>query len=88
MTKAIPAGSWHVVMDSVILKSVDVQFDLIYSFLSIGYHWSIHLYLEQLQAHCHENTLLIFGMRGTDRGGDFAAKQVAAINPANIHVVA
>ena len=27
---AIPAGSWHVVMDSVILKSVDVQFELIY----------------------------------------------------------
>lgn len=27
---AIPAGSWHVVMDAVILKSVDVQFDLIY----------------------------------------------------------
>jgi hypothetical protein len=30
MTHAIPAGSWHVVMDSVILKSVDVKFELIY----------------------------------------------------------
>lgn len=27
---ALPAGSWHVVMDSVILKSVDVQFDLLF----------------------------------------------------------
>ena len=27
---AIPAGSWHVVMDAVILKSVDMTFELIY----------------------------------------------------------
>jgi len=52
-----------------------VKMDYIYSFLSIGYHWSIGLYLERLKPFCHENTILFFGMRGTDRGDKFARKQ-------------
>ena len=30
LKEAIPAGSWHVVMDAVILKGVDVMFELIW----------------------------------------------------------
>lgn len=62
-------------------ENLPIKFDLIYSFLSIGFHWSIHLYLDRLHKFCTPNTRLIFGMRGTDRGDEFAVEQVKGIDP-------
>ena len=58
----------------------DVKFNLIYSFLSIGFHWNIDMYLDHLYEYCNDNTVLLFGMRGTDRGDDFALKQEKIVN--------
>ncbi|MBN1853676.1 MAG: hypothetical protein JW829_13170 [Pirellulales bacterium] len=64
------------------IDSIDgLTFDYIYSFLAIGFHWSIHFYLDRLRSHCHDNTRLIFGMRGTDRGARFATEQLDGIDP-------
>ena len=59
------------------------QFDYIYSFLAIGFHWGIEQYLSDLRPLCHPDTRLIFGMRGTDRGNRFAREQsrYAAAHP-------
>lgn len=65
------------------MDDVDIQFDLIYSFLSIGFHWDINLYTDKLLRFCKKDTLIIFGMRGTDRGNEFAEKQIEEIKQEN-----
>ena len=65
-----------------------LRFDLIYSFAAIGFHWSIHMYLDQLRRQCHPDTLLIFGMRGTDRGAEFTDSQVRDLNAGRWKIVA
>ena len=34
-------------------------YDLIYGFYSIGFHWSLEYYLDDLEAFMHERTLLV-----------------------------
>ena len=65
-----------------------VRFDLVYSFMAIGFHWSIHIYLERLLAFCHPETLLFFGLRGTDRGNDFADRQLSEVSDSSYQIVA
>jgi SAM-dependent methyltransferase len=39
------------------------KFDLIYSFESCGFHYPISSYIDLIQNHSHENTVLIFDIR-------------------------
>ena len=41
----------------------DVQLDLVYSLASIGFHWHLNLYLEQLIDYTKSGTLLLFQIR-------------------------
>jgi len=41
----------------------DVKFDFVYSFLSIGFHWPISLYLKKLLQYLHSGSILCFGIR-------------------------
>lgn len=64
-----------------------IKFDLIYSFLSVGFHWDINLYLSTLVNYCLPSTKLIFGMRGTDRGNEFAEQQIHSIENSKYRIV-
>lgn len=44
-------------------KEVNVKFDLCYSFLAIGFHWPVGLYLNAIYDLLVDNALLIFGIR-------------------------
>ena len=41
----------------------DIKFDFVYSFLSIGFHWPVGLYLKKLLSHLHSSSILCFGIR-------------------------
>ena len=41
----------------------DIKFDLIYSFLSCGFHYPANTYKELIQKHSTEDTLIIFDIR-------------------------
>jgi SAM-dependent methyltransferase len=47
-----------------IKKEIDI--DLVYSFLSIGFHWSITLYLDRIYNSLSKGCILIFGIRGVE----------------------
>ena len=49
--------------DAIDLK--DVQFDLCYSFKSIGFHWPINHYLDTLHKNLRVNSYLFFELRDT-----------------------
>jgi len=68
-------------------NEVSVKFDLIYSFLSIGFHWPIDLYLDRIHKFCHKDTLLVFGVRGTDRGHSFSEGQISRIDRSKYELV-
>jgi len=56
--KIVDADSW---------KSIQTfpKFDLVYSFLAIGFHFELSLYLNEcLEKFLHKDSLLIFGIRG------------------------
>jgi len=40
-----------------------VVFDVVYSFLAIGFHWLLELYLERLLPHLQKGSILFFGIR-------------------------
>jgi hypothetical protein len=50
------------------LAELPGPYDLIYSFYSIGFHWSLELYLDDLLPLMHENTLAIFTVKKDFRG--------------------
>lgn len=41
----------------------DLKFDLITSYLSCGYHYSLHTYKELILKHSHQDTKLVFDIR-------------------------
>ena len=41
------------------LAALPGPYDLIYGFYSIGFHWSLEYYLDDLEALLHERTLLV-----------------------------
>lgn len=45
------------------LSVEDIKFDFVYSFLAIGFHWPISLYLEKLLPYLYSNSILCFGIR-------------------------
>jgi hypothetical protein len=51
-------------------KNIDVRFDLCYSFLAIGFHWPINLYLDSIYDMLVKNALLIFGTRAANKKFD------------------
>lgn len=54
--------------------------DIVYSFLAVGFHWDVNMYLDKLLPLLSEDALLIFGIRGHDRGLEFTTNQIAQIN--------
>jgi len=62
-------------------KDIDVKFDLCYSFLAIGFHWPMSLYLDTIYNMLTDNALLIFGVRPIAKQfDDFMNKQIDDIN--------
>ena len=59
--------------------NLNVKFNLCYSFLSIGFHWPIKLYLDKVYSMLTDDALLIFGMRSMEFG-DFVDEQIESIN--------
>ena len=53
--------------DVPLFEMFDNKFDLIYSFLAVGFHWPMDMYLDDLYPLCSKGTLLIFGLRGTEK---------------------
>lgn len=61
--------------------SLDVKFDLVYSFLAIGFHWPINIYLDIIYGMLTSGALLIFGTRANDKKfDDFMNSQLDAID--------
>jgi len=50
------------------LAKLPGPYDLIYSFYSIGFHWSLELYLDDLLPLMHQRTLAIFTVKKDFRG--------------------
>jgi hypothetical protein len=59
------------------LASIGEPIDLVYSFLSIGFHWPLSFYLDELHPLCRRGALLMFGVRNDD---EWIKKQRDAIN--------
>lgn len=59
----------------------DTKFDFVYSFLSIGFHWPIDLYLEKLLLYLSSGSILCFGIRPATTEGwcKFNAHQLKSI---------
>lgn len=51
-------------------KSLEVKYDLCYSFLALGFHWPINIYLDMIHDMLTDNALLIFGTRPADKKFD------------------
>lgn len=45
--------------------NVEAKFDLVYSFLSIGFHWPLSFYLDDIFDHLAEGCVLVFGVRSS-----------------------
>ena len=68
------------------LEGIGYKFDLIYSFLAIGFHWKIDMYLNNLYPLCNKDTLLIFGLRGTEKKA-WIEGQIEKIDPKKYKVL-
>lgn len=66
-------------LESHPLSSIDCQFDLVYSFLAIGFHWPIGMYLQGLYEKCVKGALVIFGIR-YDPTEPWIEKQIDSID--------
>lgn len=71
------------------LTEIPHTFDLAYSFLAIGFHWSITMYLDQLHQKMPKGGVCIFGMQGNDKpdGDAFTKKQISSINKSQWNVL-
>ena len=58
---------------------LNVKFNLCYSFLSIGFHWPIKLYLDKIYSMLTNDALLIFGMRSIEFE-DFIDEQIESVD--------
>lgn len=62
-------------------KKIDVKFDICYSFLAVGFHWPVSLYLNIIYEMLVDNALLIFGIRsGDSRFDTFMDTQIDSID--------
>lgn len=62
-------------------ESIAVMFDVVYSFLSIGFHWPISLYLNKIYKMLNKDALLIFGIRSKEIAYKrFIDDQIESIN--------
>ena len=58
------------------VSQIEQSIDMCYSFLSIGWHWSIELYLDSILDHLAEDSLVIFQIRNLgDTGMDHFREQ-------------
>jgi len=73
-------------VDPEVLYSIDKKFDLIYSFLAFGFHWPIDMYMDDLYHLCKKNTILIFGLRGTEKKA-WIEGQIEKIDPKKYKVL-
>jgi len=66
LLNGIPAEQIHI-LDAekleVFSSIPNIEFDFVYSFLSIGFHWPITMYLKKLLPHLHSGSILCFGIR-------------------------
>jgi len=60
----------------------NIKFDFVYSFLAIGYHWFINLYLEKLLPFLHSGSILCFGIRPakSEKFKDFNKYQIDRVS--------
>lgn len=69
-------------------KALGVKYDLVYSFLAIGFHWPISIYLDEIYNMLEKDTLLIFGVRSSAKKFDkFMDTQIKAINKDKYEIV-
>lgn len=63
------------------------KFDLIYSFLSIGFHFNLSLYLNEWLYHLlSPNALLIFGIRGKEHH-EWNVQQIENIDKNKFNII-
>lgn len=67
------------------LSQIRLSVDLCYSFLSIGWHWSIELYLDSLAEHLAPECRLVFQIRNNNAGSGFRKFSEYQIEYANRH---
>jgi len=68
-----------VLCDPEKVKGLRLKFDLVYSFLSMGYHWPLDFYLNDIADMCKKGCLLAFGIRGLEKK-NWIMKQISAID--------
>lgn len=60
---------------------LDITFDVVYSFLAIGFHWPVSLYLDKIYHMLSENAVLMFGIRSKENiYKKFIDKQIESID--------
>lgn len=51
-------------------KTIGVKYDLVYSFLALGFHWPMNIYLDFIHGMLDDDALLIFGTRPSGKKFD------------------
>jgi len=72
-------------LEQNLVSSISRKYDLVYSFLAIGFHWPIDFYLGELSFCCAPGALVIFGIRW-DVEDDWIERQIAYIDPARFKI--
>jgi SAM-dependent methyltransferase len=62
------------------------RFDLVYSFLCVGYHWPLDFYLDKIYPCLNDKCLLAFGIRGIEKK-KWVMKQVKAIDQSKYKIL-
>lgn len=57
----------------------EFNIDLVFSFLAIGFHWGVNIYLDKIYNNLSVACILIFGIRGIE-AKEWVDKQVKSIN--------
>jgi SAM-dependent methyltransferase len=80
-------GIKYVVMcDPEKIKGIHCKFDLVYSFLAVGFHWPLDFYLNDIADMCNKGCLLAFGLRGIEKK-KWIKKQIEAIDQTKYKIV-
>lgn len=61
-------------------KELGCKPDLVYSFLALGFHWSINPFLEEIHSLLNDKCLLIFELRGRIIAKDWINQQIKGID--------
>jgi hypothetical protein len=97
-TNGIGADRLKIINAENSIDLTNLQFDLCYSFKSIGFHWPINWYLEKLHVHILPKSYLFFEIRDTRRESyptekhwkrrvNFVQKQINNIAPTKYAII-